>query len=820
MKLVYRYFSIILLLIILTVVSLAGTLFFHVGHSFTRIGEASRESMESTLVYNFIKEGESLAAVLADAMIDPFLVHDRHLFSSLTNALKSIDFVQDVYVYSSDGNILSDGTYSMENYNEPIVSIIPLDDMFSHTSVINQESGLIITTSPVQYDGELLGGVCIVMTSDRIERAISNLDEELHKVERNSYEMLFRAGLGVVIFLLIGAAFLAYWTACRLSEPLKSLSDAMSKVGRGDFQLSLPIERRDEIGSLGRSMLSMARELKNTTISRDFFNGILYGMRDGVIVTDENDNIVIINNAAEILLDSSMTEAVGRSIYDYIDEESYRNFKYEKNTNHKEHGLELKIVPKDGSERHVLVSSSKIKNNEALYKVFILHNITERKKLEDELTFKALHDNLTGLANRHALINRLKVAIARFERDPQRPYAVLFIDLDRFKFINDTLGHNAGDKLLIEISARLKRLTRAEDTVSRLGGDEFIILLNEVEGPDSAAIVADRVLEVIAEPVRLCGENVVVTCSVGLFVSTDSSIDINAVLAKADMAMYEAKKLGRGQFKNYEFDGALTTPEVFHIETGLRKALSNGSLQVFYQPILSVNSDETESVEALARWIHPDHGEIAPDDFIPVAEDAGLICSIFDFVFDEGVAFLKQVELETGRTIRLNINVSAYQITNSTFAASVNEKLIKHSLDPERVTLELTESALISEYDIAKSNIEKLKELGVGLALDDFGTGYSSLTHVLTLPFDYMKIDKTFIFKVHSRNRSSKIFQSILSMGQSLGMRIVAEGVEKVDDLKVIRDRKCDLYQGFLKCKPLPAPEIIEFIKKGGNYPV
>jgi diguanylate cyclase (GGDEF)-like protein/PAS domain S-box-containing protein len=433
-----------------------------------------------------------------------------------------------------------------------------------------------------------------------------------------------------------------------------------------------------------------------------------------------------------------------------------------------------------------------------------LHDITDRKEAEANLTHEAFHDRLTGLANRALFTDRVQQALARGRRSREET-AVIFLDLDSFKTVNDSLGHAAGDELLQEVGRRLLGAVRAGDTVARLGGDEFAILIEQSRrAVDEAEGIADRILSSLTMPVTAGGVLVAVSASLGIAVAEDQA-DASSLLRDADVAMYRAKSTGKGRWVVYDTGMRRAAVERLQLESELSLALRDEQLRILYQPVVDLATSQVMGFEALLRWNHPELGTLAPDRFIPVAEDNGLIIPIGRWVLREAcqTAVRWNRDLRGGEPLTMAVNVSARQLAYGDLAGDVKAALTASGLDPRLLVLELTESSLVQDVDLAAKRLRELRELGVRVAVDDFGTGYSSLSYLRQFPVDVLKIDRSFVKTITDGAEVPAIVRGLLDLGRTLGLELVAEGVEERVQRDSLRDAHCDLAQGFLFARPL-----------------
>jgi diguanylate cyclase (GGDEF)-like protein/PAS domain S-box-containing protein len=436
----------------------------------------------------------------------------------------------------------------------------------------------------------------------------------------------------------------------------------------------------------------------------------------------------------------------------------------------------------------------------------------EQRQLADQLIYQAQHDILTGLPNRLLFEDRLRQALGQADRGG-RMVALLFIDLDRFKQINDTLGHAAGDGLLGIVAQRLSGCIRQHDTLARLGGDEFILILSELSAPQDAVRIASKLLSAMQQPYESEGRELFLTASIGISVYPQDGNTSTALQRSADSAMYRAKSLGRNTFQCFAPEMNEAALERLEIETQLRRAQERGELALHYQPVVDMKDGRITGLEALFRWRHDRHGKYPSGQIIQLAEESGLIFQLGNWVMDEGCRQLREWRDAGLPEIKLAINISALQFAHFDFIELLTRVLDKHGIPPRQIELELTESMLMHDYGDAAAKLRKLRALGASVAIDDFGTGYSSLGHLQKLPIDTLKIDQSFIRGVESAANGAAIIRAITTMGHSLGMSVIAEGVETPEQLEIVRGVGCDSVQGYLYSRPVPAAEVAALLR-------
>jgi len=555
--------------------------------------------------------------------------------------------------------------------------------------------------------------------------------------------------------------------------------------------------------------------------SEDKFH-ILAETTDSAIIVFR-DRFLYVNPAFQRITGYTFDEILKLGLSDLVAEDSGRVIshlvkQYEEgiNENIRE---ELRITDKQGNEHWLFLSSSLIQFEGQPAGLATAFDITERKRMEDELRHQAFHDKLTGLPNRALFLDRLEQAISRCNRRG-RQFAVLFIDLDRFKPINDSLGHLVGDKLLQEIASRLLNRLRAEDTVTRLGGDEFTVLLEELQHPDNAIQLAEAIHQIISEPYMIEGNEISIAASIGIALCDASYKNAENILRDADIAMYRAKVSGKGQYAIFDSSMHEHAVNMLELESDMRRAIERSEFELYYQPIVDLRTGDITGFEALIRWHHPQRGLVSPMEFIPVAEETGLINDIGDWVLNDACKLIKKWKMQLGEKYMptINVNVSSKQIASGDLVEKVTTALRENQIDGSHLKLELTESMVMENPEMASSMITELKKYNVQTAIDDFGTGYSSLSYLHRFPMDTLKIDRSFINEIKPDGTNSAIVNTIVLLAHNLDLNVVAEGIEEEYQLSHLCAIGCDFAQGHYFAKPMPSDVALEvFLNDGEN---
>ena len=486
--------------------------------------------------------------------------------------------------------------------------------------------------------------------------------------------------------------------------------------------------------------------------------------------------------------------------------------------------MELRCSVVNGGELWVALHCSRFDDPGGLghHLIYQLHDISSRHLAESRLQHIAYHDSLTDLANRACFHERLEAAVASAHKDTQQRYAVMFLDLDRFKIVNDSLGHVAGNELLREVAQRLAGCVRPNDLVARLGGDEFAILLENLQDAADGMRLAERVLLALSQPVSLNGTEVIPGASVGITFSDLGHRAADEVLRDADLAMYRAKAEGRGRVALFDHSMLEQVAEKLALEADLRHAIGEGALSVAYQPLYYLQPHRPYGFEALARWVHPQRGPVSPAVFIALAEESGHIEVLTDWVLDQSLAQLAlwQRQMPAAAALGMHVNISGRDLARSDLVAVVERLLQRHGVAAHCLTLEITETTLMQRLDVALQTMARLRERGVLFSIDDFGTGYSSLAYLSTLPIDSIKIDRSFVMGMAQRTQNVEIVRAVLNLGLSLGHKVIAEGIETAEQLATLRAMGVHIGQGYLLSRPLKAEQVTALLALSLGAPV
>jgi diguanylate cyclase (GGDEF)-like protein/PAS domain S-box-containing protein len=540
--------------------------------------------------------------------------------------------------------------------------------------------------------------------------------------------------------------------------------------------------------------------------------------RDAFVETDAESILTEWNRQAELLFGWSRDEVLGRPVTDFLVPERFlsrfgrelESLRTVSAVTERTQPREMKLLHREGHEIHVSVTAYIMGAGCDLRIGGFLHDRHQEKAAEEALAHAYLYDSLTGLPNRTLFTYRLSYALAK-NKGSSASVALLVLDLDRFKAINDALGHEVGDEVLVAVSGRLVQAKGSAQVVARLGGDEFLVLFDGENAEGEAEAFATRVLDALSKPIAAGSSEIFITASIGIAGTTAHVTEATSLLSNADAAMYQAKKRGGGSVQVFGEAMRARVLERMTTEHSLHRALERSELRLFYQPVVEIKNARAVGVEALLRWDHPDQGLVTPNSFIPVAEESGLIIPIGAWVMHEACRQLRrwQTKRYGGLQGAVEVNLSARQVDHPAIVATVEDILNDTGLAPANLTLEITESALMNDAASALDVLHALKDLGVTLAIDDFGTGYSSLSYLQRFPLDILKIDKTFVDELGVAPEGSEIVAAVINLAHALGLEVIAEGVETERQLEELQRLDCDFAQGYLFSRPVPAHELV-----------
>lgn len=548
---------------------------------------------------------------------------------------------------------------------------------------------------------------------------------------------------------------------------------------------------------------------------------IVNHVREGVMITDAKGAIVYVNPAFQVVTGYHADDVIGlrpNFLQSGIHDRAFYEQMWKTIAEKGQWSGEIWNQRKDGDvyPEWLLILAVYGEHGKAERYIGIFTDISDQKSAEEELRKLAHQDSLTGVANRYHYQTRM-ASIIETSATYNQKVAMFFLDLDRFKQINDTFGHKAGDDLLIDMTNRLKRLLSTKDFIARLGGDEFSIALVNIRHPREAFALAEAIIASFSTPFRIAGQDIYMSTSIGISFFPEDGQDVDTLIRNADKAMYHSKQKGRNRFSVYHMDMNVETKEALTMETELRRAIERDELTIYYQPQIDLLQKKAVGAEALIRWHNKHYGQVPPDVFIPIAEETGLIIPIGQWVLRQVCRDLHTMS-QYGLSIpSIAVNVSALQFLQDGFVEAVRTILYEENIPPQLIDLELTESTVMPDAPSSIQRLAELKSLGFTLSIDDFGTGYSSLSYLRRFPIDQLKIDKSFIQLIDQSEDDASIVEAIITMAHRLHLKVVAEGVENDRQLQLLETESCDLVQGYFYSKPIPLTELIDFFILNGS---
>ena len=730
-------------------------------------------------------------------------------------------------VFDKQGQLLAHpnlGADSYTQYGEAGKKLLPGDFISPELKRVIDNAGQI--QLPEYADSFSLNGEDYIINIHKVEGV--NWYVGVYKKRSSTLSALKDLKLkffGLFILYAILVALLLHQALYQLVlRRLHSLVYAVTNFGKGQLEIDFPKENKDEIGTLNGSFKDMTIEIRKLIdglnqriiekeIAEKAANRLSKAVAfsgTGVVITDENFVIEYVNPKMLEMTDFAESDFLRQPLLTIIANEmtmlvedidiDLRNRNYWRG--------DTLIEAQNKPPIWVSLSVSPIREDGGKITSYVAsaQDISFVKESQRKMEQLAYFDTLTGLANRTFFRVQLRKSMALAERG-RYSFALFYFDLDEFKRINDTLGHDAGDQLLVEVATRLKQRLRAEDTIARLGGDEFAVLLSGIEHQKEASEVADTIQKTLNQPIKLGSNEVIVSASIGITLAPFDSLEEDQLLKHADLAMYEAKAKGRNTFHFYSQDLNAAANERLFLENELRHAIKEKQLTLHYQPQVDCRDNSVVGYEALLRWFHPTQEFIPPTKFIPIAEATGLIVELGKWVLQQACEFTKRLE-QQGRASNMSINLSARQFKDASLVPMLKKIIIETQINAKSLHLELTESMLMGNVEAAIDQLHQLKKLGISISIDDFGTGYSSLSYLKRFPVDILKIDRSFVKDIPEDDNDMEITAAIIAMAQKLKLDVVAEGVETIEQVEFLQNNNCFIVQGYYFSKPVAEADI------------
>jgi diguanylate cyclase (GGDEF)-like protein/PAS domain S-box-containing protein len=673
--------------------------------------------------------------------------------------------------------------------------------------------------APVRASVEAMPGVVSPQTVGEVEVEIRSLETSPESaISRAHFDAMQRMQLRKSLFvaggmggfaLAIGLT-LAWWAGRRMNQPISTLIRSADRIAQGDYTRPLEVGRRDELGELQAALERMRQKLRQTTINKNYLTNVLGSMTDAVFVTSPDGVIRMANQSACRLLSWGEDELVGRTIVSIFDERERGDFDMLRASQDTREAI---VKTRHGQTIPVAITGSQISTDDPQYQgtIFVVRNVTERKRAERRIRYLARYDALTKVPNRMQFQHLLQQAIARAMRN-RTSLALLYLDMDRFKEINDTFGHSAGDRTLEILTERLTRALPQETTIGRLAGDEFAMFVDDLAGDaDNRGTVAQLARTILAEIGRafqLQEHEVFLTASIGVAFCPRDAENVIDLIRNADAAMYHSKQNGGNSFAFYSPEMNAAAVERLMLKSKLRRSLERDEFMMHYQPKVDLRDGKIVGAEALLRWRLPGHGDIPPSHFIPLAEETNLILEVGEWVLNRVCQDYRELQQTVTTPGRISLNLSLKQLRQASFILRFRSVFRKHGVSPTCFELEITETTLMADSKRTLHLLDELYAMGLHLSIDDFGTGYSSLSALQQFPIGTLKVDQSFVRDVDDDESDATIVRTVIEMGRSLKMNVIAEGVESLGHLNFLRRHHCGFGQGKLFGEPCTLDEL------------
>jgi diguanylate cyclase (GGDEF)-like protein/PAS domain S-box-containing protein len=675
------------------------------------------------------------------------------------------------------------------------------------------------TTVPVRAQVEAMPGILTPRTIGEVELEIRSVEaspetlaarSQFDAMQRKQLRqaLLLAGALGLVV-LSAGLA-LAWWAGRRMQRPISTLIRSADRIAQGDYSRPMEVGRRDELGELQAALERMRQRLRQTTINKNYLTNVLGSMTDAVFVTSPDGVIRMANHAACKLLAYGEEELCGRTIISIFDERERASFDMLRAA---QDTRETVVKTRHGQTIPVAITGSPISTDDPQYQgtIFVVRNVTERKRAERRIRYLARYDALTKVPNRMQFQHLLQQAIARALRN-KTSLALLYLDMDRFKEINDTFGHSAGDRTLEILTERLTRTLPQETVIGRLAGDEFAMFVDDLaadaDNRGTVAQLARSVLAEIGRAFQLQEHEVFLTASIGIAFCPRDAENVIDLIRNADAAMYHSKQNGGNSFAFYSPEMNAAAVERLMLKSKLRRSLERDEFLVHYQPKVDLRDGRIVGAEALLRWRLPGHGDIPPSQFIPLAEETNLILEVGEWVLNRVCQDYRELQQTVTTPGRISLNLSLKQLRQASFILRFRSVFRKHGVSPTCFELEITETTLMADSKRTLHLLDELYAMGLHLSIDDFGTGYSSLSALQQFPIGTLKVDQSFVRDVDDDESDATIVRTVIEMGRSLKMNVIAEGVESLGHLRFLRRHHCGFGQGKLFGEPVTLEEL------------
>src|ERR1700722_9035786 len=725
----------------------------------------------------------------------------------------------------SSGNKASVSTIAERLLEERDIERVEVRDtrggvLFTGSNQLDDPSGLgpFVLKSSIRGKGAGLsqsaGTLQIWLNRGEMHNTLASIQSQMENRQGHQVERMRGLFAGVALPLILLGLLGAWYIARQLARPITALVKSADRIGEGDYTRPLAVVRRDELGELQYSLERMRQNLAETTITKNYLNTVLNSLSDAVLVTSPDGIVKSCNEATQKLLGYNEAELVGKPLISFIDDAHRNAFDPASLTTE---ARETVLRTASGQTIPVSMANSTITSEDPQFQgnIYVARNITERKRAERRIRYLARYDTLTKMPNRMQFQHLLQQAIARSRRN-QHSLALLYLDLDRFKDVNDTFGHSAGDRTLEILSERLTRVLSKDTVIGRLAGDEFAMFVDDLpadlDNRPSLGALSRTLLDEISRAFYVNEQEVYLTASVGIAICPYDAENTIDLIRNADAAMYHSKQNGGNTWAFYVPHMNAAAVERLMLKSKLRRALERDELVVLYQAKVDLRDGRVVGAEALLRWRLPGHGDISPSQFIPLAEESSLILDIGEWVLDRVCSDYKRWQSTVPQPGRIAMNLSLRQLKQSSFIARCRSAFRKHGVVPTSFELEVTETTLMTDPTRTIGLLNELYALGLHLAIDDFGTGYSSLSALQQFPIGTLKIDQSFVRDLAVDSNDAALVRTIIDMGKSLELEVIAEGVETSEQLEFLRKHGCFYAQGRLFGEPMEAQKLLSIL--------
>jgi diguanylate cyclase (GGDEF)-like protein/PAS domain S-box-containing protein len=787
-----KYIAVAIAAAVLVSLAVGAVMVFENRRQHDALLDTATADARSRVVGELAIRSTELARHVAETMGDATLKADREMLRTQAAVFESDETLLALTLRDTTGREL----YRWQRRDTPPGAI---------TRVAVEPVRAMVQAMPGIMTPQTVGEVEIEIRSVEIspEAATARARFDAMQTRHMRQALAIAAGLGGTA-LAFGFA-LAWWAGRRMHHPITTLIKSADRIAQGDYTRPLEVGRRDELGELQAALERMRQKLRQTTVNKNYLTNVLGSMTDAVFVTSPDGVIRMANHAACKLLAWGEEELVGRGIVSILDERDRSDFDILQASSDTREAV---VKTRQGQTIPVAITGSQITTDDPQYQgtIFVVRNVTERKRAERRIRYLARYDALTKVPNRMQFQHLLQQAIARALRN-RTGLALLYLDMDRFKEINDTFGHAAGDRTLEILTERLTRALPQETTIGRLAGDEFAMFVDDLAADSdhrgTVAQLARSVLAEVGRPFQLQEHEVFLTASIGVAFCPRDAENVIDLIRNGDAAMYHSKQNGGNSFAFYSPEMNAAAVERLMLKSKLRRSLERNEFMVHYQPKVDLKDGRIIGAEALLRWRLPGHGDIPPSQFIPIAEETNLILEVGEWVLNRVCEDYRELQQTVTNPGRISLNLSLKQLRQASFILRFRSVFRKHGVSPTCFELEITESTLMSDSKRTLHLLDELYAMGLHLSIDDFGTGYSSLSALQQFPIGTLKIDQSFVRDAAEDESDGTIVKTIIEMGRSLKMHVIAEGVEQQTQLDFLRSHHCGFAQGKLFGEPM-----------------